>query len=89
MTCQFSGALKEALREKELHVDQLLKERDMERAEIAKAANQTDVAETELNQLKQEFDAFKKNHEEVKEELSKMREVEKDFTLQLEEEKRL
>ena len=35
-------ALKDQLRDKDQHIEQLLKERDMERAEVAKAANQTD-----------------------------------------------
>ena len=35
-------------------------EREMERAEVAKAANQTDEVETKLLLLRQEFDAYKK-----------------------------
>ena len=37
-----SMALKDQLRDKDQHIEQLLKEREMERAEVAKAANQTD-----------------------------------------------
>ena len=54
-----TSALKDQLKEKEQHIEQLLKERDLERAEVAKAASQTDEAEAKLVQLKQEFDAFK------------------------------
>ena len=51
-----TSALKDQLKEKEQHIEQLLKERDLERAEVAKAASQTDEAEAKLVQLKQEFE---------------------------------
>ena len=38
-----------------------MKERDLERAEVAKAAMQTDEAETTLMQLKKEFTTYKLN----------------------------
>lgn len=76
-------ALKDQLKEKDQHIEQLLKEREMERAEVAKAASQTDEAETKLLLLKQEFDAYKQQNKggSDEEEVSQL----KDF---LEEEKR-
>merc|ERR1719232_2417325 len=59
-----TSALKDQLKEKEQHIEQLLKERDLERAEVAKAASQTDEAEAKLAQIKQEFSAFKDQLEE-------------------------
>ena len=47
--------LKSALKEKEQKIEQLMKERQLERAEIAKASIQTEVAETELVNIKREF----------------------------------
>jgi hypothetical protein len=44
------------LREKELHIEQLLKERDLERAEVTRAASQADDAEQKLVAYKQEFE---------------------------------
>lgn len=44
------------LREKELHIEQLLKERDLERAEVTRAASQADDAEQKLTAYKQEFE---------------------------------
>lgn len=44
------------LREKELHIEQLLKERDLERAEVTRAASQADDAEQKLAAYKQEFE---------------------------------
>merc|ERR1719342_1861549 len=61
-----TSALKDQLKEKEQHIEQLLKERDLERAEVAKAASQTDEAEAKLAQIKQEFSAFKDQLEEEK-----------------------
>merc|ERR1711874_56554 len=55
-------ALKDQLKEKDQHIEQLLKEREMERAEVAKAASQTDEAETKLLLLRQEFDSYKQQN---------------------------
>lgn len=49
-------ARQEVLKEKQQHIEQLLRERDLERAEIAKAASQADEAEQKYVDLKQEFD---------------------------------
>jgi len=76
-------ALKDQLKEKDQHIEQLLKEREMERSEVAKAASQTDEAETKLALLKQEFDAYKQQNKDGtnEEEVSKLKDM-------LEEEKR-
>ena len=47
------------LKEKEAKIDQLMRDREMERAQIAKAANQTDEAENKLGQLKEEYQLYK------------------------------
>lgn len=44
------------LREKQQHIEQLLKERDLERSEITKAANQVEEAERQLSVLKSEYE---------------------------------
>ena len=49
-----TSALKDQLKEKEQHIEQLLKERDLERSEVAKAASQTDEVEAKLSLVKQE-----------------------------------
>jgi hypothetical protein len=48
--------VQDVLREKELHIEQLLKERDLERAEVTRAASQADDAEQKLAAYKQEFE---------------------------------
>ncbi|XP_029916628.1 CAP-Gly domain-containing linker protein 1 isoform X5 [Myripristis murdjan] len=45
-------ALQEALKEKQQHIEQLLAERDMERAEVAKATSHVGEVEQELNLLR-------------------------------------
>lgn len=51
--------LKMSLKEKEDKIDSLLKERDLERAQIAKAASQTDQAEENLSKLREEYENYK------------------------------
>lgn len=46
-------ALQEALKEKQQHIEQLLAERDLERAEVAKATSQVGEVEQELTILKE------------------------------------
>lgn len=43
------------MKEKQLHIEQLLKERDLERADVLKAANQAEEAEQRLTSLHQEY----------------------------------
>ena len=47
------------MKEKEAKIEQLLKERDMERKEIAKAASQTEDAEKSLELLRENYLAYK------------------------------
>ncbi|XP_071094158.1 CAP-Gly domain-containing linker protein 1-like isoform X2 [Haliotis cracherodii] len=49
-----TSALQKALKEKEEHIEQLLRERDLERAEVARAAAQVDEAEGELTHVRQD-----------------------------------
>lgn len=54
-TRKISGttALQEALKEKQQHIEQLLAERDLERAEVAKATSQVGEVEQELTVLRE------------------------------------
>ncbi|XP_062582577.1 CAP-Gly domain-containing linker protein 1-like isoform X7 [Saccostrea cucullata] len=85
-------ALQKALKEKEEHIEQLLKERDLERAEVARAAAQVDEAEGQLASMRSEQDRFRDNTEEVLERLrTKVEELEKertDLNCKLEDERR-
>jgi hypothetical protein len=53
------------VREKELHILQLLKERDLERAEVTRAASQADDAEQTLAAYKQEFEQVYRDYPHV------------------------
>ncbi|XP_062582581.1 CAP-Gly domain-containing linker protein 1-like isoform X11 [Saccostrea cucullata] len=83
---------RKALKEKEEHIEQLLKERDLERAEVARAAAQVDEAEGQLASMRSEQDRFRDNTEEVLERLrTKVEELEKertDLNCKLEDERR-
>merc|ERR1711923_147320 len=58
-SCSMCWSLKDQLRDKDQHIEQLLKEREMERAEVAKAAGQTDQVESKLIKVTEELTAFK------------------------------
>ena len=51
--------LRNAVKEKEAKIEQLLKERDMERKEVAKAATQTEDAEKSLDLLRESYMSYK------------------------------
>uniref|UniRef100_A0A6I8RRG6 CAP-Gly domain containing linker protein 1 n=1 Tax=Xenopus tropicalis TaxID=8364 RepID=A0A6I8RRG6_XENTR len=51
-------ALQEALKEKQQHIEQLLAERDMERAEVAKATSQVGEVEQELAVIRHGHDQY-------------------------------
>ncbi len=51
--------MQETLQEKEALLEHLLKERDLERAEITKAASQADHAEQALAELKTEYQQYR------------------------------
>lgn len=48
------------LKDKQQHIEQLLKERDLERQEFTKAASQAEDAERQLIVVKKEFENVRK-----------------------------
>ncbi|XP_076108565.1 uncharacterized protein LOC143076624 isoform X4 [Mytilus galloprovincialis] len=54
-------ALQKALKEKEEHIEQLLKERDLERSEVARAAAQCDEAEGQMSMMRGEQERYKQD----------------------------
>ncbi|KAK7088112.1 hypothetical protein V1264_022072 [Littorina saxatilis] len=60
-----TAALQKALKEKEEHIEQLLKERDLERSEVARAAAQVDDAEGQLTSMRSEQERFRGDAEEL------------------------
>ncbi|XP_052074550.1 CAP-Gly domain-containing linker protein 1-like isoform X5 [Mytilus californianus] len=54
-------ALQKALKEKEEHIEQLLKERDLERSEVARAAAQCDEAEGQMSMMRSEQERYKQD----------------------------
>ncbi|KAK9738416.1 CAP-Gly domain [Popillia japonica] len=85
-------ALQEVLKEKQQHIEQLLKERDLERAEIAKAASQADEAEQKYVTLKQDFDFYRLDAEKKLQDhvslLTQLKNEMKELLSNLEDEKR-
>ncbi|XP_056391212.1 protein lava lamp isoform X2 [Hyla sarda] len=85
-------ALQEALKEKQQHIEQLLAERDMERAEVAKATSQVGEVEQELAVIRDGHDQYVMEMEAKMDQLRAMVEAadrEKvELLNQLEEEKR-
>ncbi|XP_064210953.1 CAP-Gly domain-containing linker protein 1 isoform X9 [Tribolium castaneum] len=85
-------ALQDVLREKQQHIEQLLKERDLERAEITRAASQADEAEQKFYTLKHEFEQYRSQCEQKVREsddiLSKLKVDRDELLSQLEDEKR-
>jgi len=51
--------LRASVKEKDLQIEKLKQEREMERAEVAKAAMQTDEVELQLEMLKKEYTSYK------------------------------
>ncbi|KYB25236.1 Restin homolog-like Protein [Tribolium castaneum] len=82
----------DVLREKQQHIEQLLKERDLERAEITRAASQADEAEQKFYTLKHEFEQYRSQCEQKVREsddiLSKLKVDRDELLSQLEDEKR-
>ncbi|XP_076336995.1 uncharacterized protein LOC143239610 isoform X2 [Tachypleus tridentatus] len=87
-----NSTLKEALKEKEEQIEKLLQERDLERAEVARAAGQVDETEQKLAVLQKEHQAYTEETEATLiqlRELVEKTELEKKKTLsQLEDERR-
>jgi len=57
----FVSVTQKALKEKEEHIEQLLRERDLERSEVARAAAQVDEAQCQLTQIKMEKERMQVN----------------------------
>uniref|UniRef100_A0A8C4H9F6 CAP-Gly domain-containing protein n=1 Tax=Dicentrarchus labrax TaxID=13489 RepID=A0A8C4H9F6_DICLA len=85
-------ALQEALKEKQQHIEQLLAERDLERADMAKATSHICEVEKELSVLKVQHTQFVTENEntlqQVKAMLASTQKDKLELTNQLEEEKR-
>ncbi|XP_064651364.1 CAP-Gly domain-containing linker protein 1-like isoform X4 [Lineus longissimus] len=81
-----------ALKEKEEHIEQLLRERDMERSEVARAAAQVDEAENQLLTLRNEHEKYMEENDEsmtkLKTLITKLEKEKVDIYSQMEEEKR-
>ncbi|XP_056457504.1 CAP-Gly domain-containing linker protein 1 isoform X3 [Gadus chalcogrammus] len=59
-------ALQEALKEKQQHIEQLMAERDMERAEVAKATSHVGEVEQELNLLRDDQDQMESKMDQLR-----------------------
>uniref|UniRef100_A0A671V7B9 CAP-Gly domain containing linker protein 2 n=1 Tax=Sparus aurata TaxID=8175 RepID=A0A671V7B9_SPAAU len=85
-------ALQEALKEKQQHIEQLLAERDLERAEMAKATSHISDVEKELNVVKTQHVQYMTENEgtlqQVKAMLASTQKDKLELANQLEEEKR-
>ncbi|XP_073336138.1 CAP-Gly domain-containing linker protein 2 isoform X2 [Pagrus major] len=85
-------ALQEALKEKQQHIEQLLAERDLERAEMAKATSHISEVEKELNVVKSQHVQYITENEgtlqQVKAMLASTQKDKLELANQLEEEKR-
>ncbi|XP_022819604.1 CAP-Gly domain-containing linker protein 1 isoform X3 [Spodoptera litura] len=66
------NALQELLREKQQHLERLMRERELERAEMAKISLQANRAETALTQLKKEATQATSENSKLKSELDKI-----------------
>ncbi|CAD5120738.1 DgyrCDS9297 [Dimorphilus gyrociliatus] len=80
--------LQKAIKEKEQHITQLLKERDDDRAEIASAYNKQDEAECYVQDLKKEFNIIHDENMELKQTLQKLENDLLAMTDQLDDERR-
>ncbi|XP_012549429.2 restin homolog isoform X3 [Bombyx mori] len=66
------NALQELLREKQQHLERMMRERELERTEVAKISLQADRAETALTQLKKEASQTSNENVILKAELDKL-----------------
>uniref|UniRef100_A0AAR5PME6 CAP-Gly domain-containing protein n=1 Tax=Dendroctonus ponderosae TaxID=77166 RepID=A0AAR5PME6_DENPD len=85
-------ALQGVLKEKQQHIEQLLKERDLERAEITRAASQADEAEQKYTLLNQEYIKYRAECESQLQEhlvlLNELKESRNELLTQLEDERK-
>ncbi|VEN55981.1 unnamed protein product [Callosobruchus maculatus] len=83
---------KDLLKEKQQHIEQLLKERELERSEIAKCAGQVEDAEKKFVTVKLEFDKYRAETEtklkECMDIMNELKQNKSDLQNQLEDEKR-
>ncbi|GFT14254.1 CAP-Gly domain-containing linker protein 2 [Nephila pilipes] len=82
-----SRALEEVLKEKEQHIEQLLKEHDLERAELAKVASQCEEAVIKYNELLNLQQTYENDRKDLEHQLSSEKRKFEDLQFQLEEEK--
>ncbi|KAL4660577.1 CAP-Gly domain-containing linker protein 2 isoform X1 [Arapaima gigas] len=85
-------ALQEALKEKQQHIEQLLAERDLERAEVAKATSHICEVEKELSALKAQHAQYvaeaESNLQQIRSQLASIQKDKIELANQLEEERR-
>ncbi|XP_015603159.1 restin homolog isoform X2 [Cephus cinctus] len=86
------SSLQEMLKEKQMEIDFLRKERDLERERVTKAANQADNAEQSAATIREEYEKYRelmeKNVQDAQTALAKLLDEKNALTVQLEEEKR-
>ncbi|XP_012224078.1 CAP-Gly domain-containing linker protein 1 isoform X3 [Linepithema humile] len=86
------SSLQEVLKEKQQEIDILRKERDLERERVTKAASQADQAEQSALSIKQEYDKYREQMQEVVSEteltVAKLLSEKNALAVQLEDEKR-
>ncbi|KAJ8985032.1 hypothetical protein NQ317_016943 [Molorchus minor] len=82
----------DVLKEKQQHIEQLIKERDLERAEITRAASQADDAEQKLTTLSKEYEKYRAECEAKLQEhmklLNKLKQDRNELVAQLDDEKK-
>ncbi|XP_053375815.1 CAP-Gly domain-containing linker protein 1-like isoform X3 [Mercenaria mercenaria] len=87
-----TSALQKALKEKEEHIEQLLRERDLERSEVARAAAQVEEAQDQLTQLRAEKERLHEGTDEsiqqLKAKVQKLASEKHDLEEKLDDEKR-
>ena len=85
-------ALNDVIKEKEDHITQLLKERDLERGEVARAASQADELEVKLTSLQSEHQKLVQEADEEIQELKRLNteyeEIQIKLNTQLEDERK-
>ncbi|XP_060070040.1 CAP-Gly domain-containing linker protein 1-like isoform X2 [Ylistrum balloti] len=85
-------ALQKALKEKEEHIEQLLRERDLERAEVARAAAHVDEAEGELTSMRVQNERLREDTDDavikLKTTIQQLEKEKADLLCKLEDEKR-
>ncbi|XP_033747589.1 LOW QUALITY PROTEIN: CAP-Gly domain-containing linker protein 1-like [Pecten maximus] len=85
-------ALQKALKEKEEHIEQLLRERDLERAEVARAAAHVDEAEGELTTMRVQNERLREDTDDavikLKTTIQQLEKEKAEFLCKLEDEKR-